>query len=92
MTNKTRTRAILELPSNGGEKCSQLVQTKSCDGKAACADGFKVYRYKIKKWSSCSELKGKSRFGSIREYLSTVGVRQRDVTCIDEKGANVNER
>lgn len=90
--NRTRHRAVLVSPVDGGLPCTGLVERQPCPPRAVseCRERAKdVYRYRLGRWTDCSPLKdGETRRS--HKGTSVFGSRWRTAECIDPHGNTID--
>lgn len=92
LRNRTRHRAVLSGPVNGGQACTGLVETQTCPSSSVLSGGgecsgrsLDVFRYRLGKWTDCFPLKdGEMR--RLHKHISIIGYRWRTVECVDPHG------
>jgi len=77
-----RSREIILPPLHGGQECPHVYENKACND-CVVNDLQNIYQWKISKWGPCQPLSGPANCG--------YGVRQRNVTCINQYGDVVDQ-
>ncbi|XP_006816067.2 thrombospondin type-1 domain-containing protein 7A-like [Saccoglossus kowalevskii] len=82
---KYRSRRVLRLPTESdSQSCGALSEFRDCTDLSPCPEP--VYTWKIGTWTSCRKINATT----VNNSTCGVGQRSRFVTCLDEKGLQVN--
>jgi hypothetical protein len=90
--NATRYRTVVRAPSNGGQDCPGLTESRKCSKQVECDEYRHTnFQYKLGNWTECLPYHGTERRGS-RGFTSVLGHRRRTVDCVKAKGNLVEKK
>ena len=90
--NRTRYRTVLQVPSNGGQNCTDLFEHKACVLERECYEHRHTnYQFKVGNWTECMSFHGVKGRRKIHGFNAVLGHRRRTVDCISINGDLVDK-